>query len=210
MRRTGITLFAIAGLLLCSASLRAQHAVPAQNVPAQNATAPGQACSGEFEVATIKPHPTLDTTITFGGPPGKFQATNISAVLLVQQAFSLPSDQVSGGPSWVESERFDVNAKISDDCWQQLSKLHNEDREQTIRLMLRSLLKERFQLEISHHPKELMVYALVIAKGVPKLRPAGSPKQEQPSGSFLMGMDQRDTPVGDLAHFLSGYLGRSK
>lgn len=165
--------------------------------------------SQEFEVATIKPHPAGDMSIFIGGPPGKYQATNASAKLLVEQAYDLPSDQVSGGPPWADSQRFDINAKIPDERWQQLSKMHHEDQQQAIELMLQSLLKERFQLSISHHPRELTVYALVVAKGGSKLLPPGSPRQEFPGGTVFMGADMRDAPVTDLARFLSSVLHRT-
>ena len=50
-------------------------------------------CTQEFEVATIKPHPSGDMSVRLGGAPGKYQATNASAKLLVEQAFNLPADQ---------------------------------------------------------------------------------------------------------------------
>ena len=133
-----------------------------------------------FEVATVKPHPGEDGMISTGGPPGRYEATNITAKMLIEQAFDLPSDQVTGGPSWIESQHFDVNAKIADDRWQQISKLRNEEKNRFIDAMLQSLLKDRFGLAVSHHPKELIVYALVLAKGGSKLRPAGSPRTRGP------------------------------
>jgi uncharacterized protein (TIGR03435 family) len=172
-------------------------------------SAPATSCPQDFEVATIKPHPAGDYSTMLGGPPGKYQATNASAKVLVERAFELPADQVSGGPDWVESQRFDVNAKIADECWQELDKLHNEEQQKAIDLMLQSLLRDRFKLTVSHHQKELMIYALVVAKGGPKLRPAGSPAPPSVSGSFLMGMTQNNAPVSALATFLSVHFGRT-
>jgi uncharacterized protein (TIGR03435 family) len=152
----------------------------------------------------------MDYTISSGGAPGRYQATNITAKLLIEQAFDLPSDQVTGGPSWMESQHFDVNAKIADEQWQEISKLHQEEQNRLIDGMLQSLLKERFGLAVSHHPRELTIYALVAAKGGPKLRVAGSPRpQEQMSGSFMMGMTQKDVPVTELAKFLSSHFNRT-
>jgi uncharacterized protein (TIGR03435 family) len=167
-------------------------------------------CTQEFEVATIKPHPSGDMSVRLGGAPGKYQATNASAKLLVEQAFNLPADQVSGGPSWAESQRFDVNAKVADDCWQQLSKLQNEERQKAMGLMLQTLLKDRFKLAVSHHPRDLMVYALVVAKGGAKLQPTGSLSSQKPvSGAFMMGMTQHNAPVNALATFLSTHFRRT-
>ena len=167
--------------------------------------------SPEFEVATIKPHPAGDFVISVGGPPGRFEAKNVTARMLVELAFNVPAHQVSGGPAWVESQHFDVTAKISDAEWQDLNKLDNEQRNQAIQHMLQSLLSQRFQLSVSRQPKDLLVFALVVAKTGAKLRLAGSPKLPEPSEGkvVVMGMDQNDAPVSALATFLSGYFGRT-
>jgi uncharacterized protein (TIGR03435 family) len=77
--------------------------------------------------------------------------------------------------------------------------------------MLQTLLTERFKLTASHHPRELTVYALVIAKGGPKLRVTGTPRPTEPhlEGTFLMAMTQDDVPVSALAIFLSSHFGRT-
>lgn len=184
--------------------------MPASSAIAQNSSAvPDTSPKPDaFEVATIKPHPGVDGVISSGGPPGRYNASNITAKMLIEQAFDLPADQVTGGPPWIESQHLDVNAKIADDRWQQISKLHNEEKTRAIDAMLQALLEERFGLVISHHPKELTVYALVLAKGGSKLPPAGSPRSKGPSGSFMMGMTQNDIPVIALARFLSSHFHR--
>src|SRR5579863_4126759 len=68
----------------------------------------------EFEVATIKPHPKGPHFFTVAWPPGRFEAKNVTAKLLVEQAFNVPDDQVSGEPDWADSQHFDVAAKIDD------------------------------------------------------------------------------------------------
>lgn len=165
----------------------------------------------EFEVATVKPHPGVDYTIELGTPEsGRYRSTNITAKVLIEQAFELPSDQVTGGPSWIGSQRFDLIAKIADDRWQQISKLRREEQNHIVNGMVQSLLKDRFGLVVSHHPKELTVYALVVGKGGPKLRAAGSPRpQGEIHGSFLMGATLKDAPVTELAKFLSGHFNRT-
>lgn len=167
----------------------------------------------EFEVATIKPHPAGDAVISWGGEPGRFEAKNVTGKMLVEQAFHVPEQQVSGGPAWVDSQHFDVAAKIADTQWQEINKLDYYHQQQVIRPMLRALLQDRFQLEIRHEPRELVVYTLVVAKGGAKLRAPGMPKPPLPGGSgekyFLMTMDQTDVPVSVLADFLSQHFGRT-
>src|ERR1700733_2349311 len=120
----------------------------------------------EFEVATIKPHQSGDGTISMGEPPSRYEARNVTAKMLVEQAFGLPADQVIGGPPWIESQHFDVSAKMSDTQWEEIKGLDYFHRHRSVNLMLQSLLKDRFRLLISHQPNELTVYALIQAGAV--------------------------------------------
>jgi uncharacterized protein (TIGR03435 family) len=148
-----------------------------------------------------------------GGPPGRYEARNVTAKMLVEQAFGVPADQVSGGPPWFESQRFDVSAKISDSQWEEIKGLDSFHRNQSENLMLQPLLKDRFQLLVSHQPKELTVYALVQAKGGAKLHVHGEPETSKPPDTgprySLMAMDQKDAPIIALADFLSGHFRRT-
>lgn len=191
----------IAGVLL-SGSVFGQRA--------NDATDKKVEATPEFEVATIKPHPPGDFMSSVGGPPGRFEANNVTAKMLVELAFNVPALQVSGGPSWIASQHFDVAAKISDAQWQDLNKMDEEQRNQSIQHMLQSLLAQRFQLAISHQQKDLLVFALVVAKTGAKLRLAGSSTPETPDRRELaLAMDQSDVPVSALATFLSGHFGRT-
>jgi len=163
----------------------------------------------EFEAATISPHPAEEFTFSVGGPPGRFEAKNVTAKMLVQMAFNVASDRVSGGPQWVGSQHFDVTAKISDAQWQGLNRL-DSDRDQLVQRMLQSLLIRRFQLAVTHQQRNLLVFALVPSKSGAKLRAAGTPKpgpvEEKP---LLMTMEQNDVPVSALASFLAAHFGRT-
>ena len=167
----------------------------------------------EFEVATIKPHRSGDGVISMGGPPGRYEARNITAKMLVEAAFSLPADQVAGGPPWIESQHFDVSAKVPDAQWEEMKPLDYAHRVLAMNLMLRSLLQDRFRLLVSHQPKELTVYALIQARGGAKLHVSGEPeapkRPDAGNRSFMMAMDQKDIPVTTLANFLSGHFRRT-
>jgi uncharacterized protein (TIGR03435 family) len=167
----------------------------------------------EFEVATIKPHPSGDGIISIGGPPSRFDGKNLTVKILVEQAFGVPADQVTGGPPWIESQHFDVSAKISDTDWDAIKGLDFSHRQQAVNRMLQTLLKDRFRLVVSHQPKELTVYALVQARGGAKLRIHGEPEPPKPPDSgartFMMVMEQKDIPVSTLANFLSGHFRRT-
>src|ERR1700722_8554589 len=67
-----------------------------------------------FEVAVIKPNPGIDehNTIASGVfPGGLFQATNNSLRMLLKRAFHLEDFQIYGAPDWIDSARFDIEAK---------------------------------------------------------------------------------------------------
>src|SRR5580693_5552131 len=68
----------------------------------------------QFEVATIKPSaPSPDGrwTMTVGGDPGRIDYQGWPLKILLSRAFDMKDDQISG-PDWLDSERFDVIAKI--------------------------------------------------------------------------------------------------
>ncbi len=134
----------------------------------------GQAAFGQapdpalkFEVASVRPAAPVQGNLMFGtqgGPgtkdPERVTFTNVNLRLVLQNAYDILDDQISG-PPWLESTRFDIDAKVP----------AGATREQ-FRVMLQNLLKERFQLAFHRDKKDFVVYELVPAKGGPKLKPA--------------------------------------
>lgn len=121
----------------------------------------------EFEVADVRINTSGQTaiqgTILAGG---QLSVRNIPMKELIVQAYKAGS--VAGGPNWLDSERFDIIAKAPPNT--------SED---TLRLMLQTLLAERFKLAIHQEQKITAVFALVAAKGGLKLQAAagsGQPK----------------------------------
>jgi uncharacterized protein (TIGR03435 family) len=121
------------------------------------------AAGPQFEVASIKAaNPTAPRPGRLGAVPvvtssGRLTARNAKLTELIKGAYAVEDYQVSGGPAWIDSARFDVEAKVGD----------RADRDQLL-LMLRALLADRFKLALHRETKELAVYALVVAKGGPK------------------------------------------
>ena len=97
-----------------------------------------------------------------GGPgspdPGQITYSNVSLKQVLTNAYGIKSYQISG-PKWLDSERFDIVAKIA----------MGSTKEQ-FQMMLQNLLAERFKLAVHHETKELPIYALVVGKGGPKLK----------------------------------------
>jgi uncharacterized protein (TIGR03435 family) len=83
-------------------------------------------------------------------------------------------------PGWAGSEHFDIDAKIADADVEAIKELPPDERFQQYRLMVQSLLSDRFQMKVRLETRELPVYALVVAKNGAKLVPAASPVREKP------------------------------
>lgn len=168
-----------------------------------------------FEVASIKPAATdARGTMIRMMPGGGLTVTNATLRLLLTLAYDVRDFQVSGGPGWVGSERYDINAKAerspsSDPVPEDPRKMTDEQRktnQEQMRQRLQALLAERFQLAIHRETKEAPVYALVVAKNGPKLQESkeGGPR-------LMMGRGQlngQGALMEMLATVLSNQLGR--
>lgn len=157
----------------------------------------------QFDVATIKPNSEKDNRFIMPGGPqgGTYRATGVTLKMLIMYAYGVPAAfQVSGGPSWVGNERWDIQAKVEGEPPQ---------RDQFVE-MLRALIEDRFQLKIRRETKEMPVYELVIAKNGSKLTPhSGDPPKPPDRLRIRFGsMRFQDSSIGPLAYQLSLQLGR--
>jgi uncharacterized protein (TIGR03435 family) len=129
-----------------------------------------------FEVATIKKNVSAQDAVSGRvgvayKPGGRIIATNATLRLLIQFAYavhdsqnhSLPlkASQVVGGPDWIDSEGYDIEAKPEGDT----------DRSQAW-LMMQTLLADRFRLTLRRETRNLPVYDLTVKKSGLKLPPA--------------------------------------
>ncbi len=116
----------------------------------------------KFEVASIKRNTLGGFGIRILAPsPRRFEADNVWLRLLIQTAWNVKDYQITGGPGWAGSDRYDVQATTDSDA--------SFDQK---RLMLQALLEDRFQLMLHRETKESQVYELVAAKGGVKLPPS--------------------------------------
>jgi uncharacterized protein (TIGR03435 family) len=113
----------------------------------------------EFEVASIKINKIGGGT-TFGAGNGGSGGRNVTLKALMAFAYRIQAYQILGGPSWVSSDRFDIEARAAD---------RNSDPDQ-LRLMLQSLFEDRFQLRIHREMQLSNVYALVVGKKGSRLK----------------------------------------
>jgi uncharacterized protein (TIGR03435 family) len=168
-----------------------------------------------FEVASIKlAQSGMRGRFFRMGDPSRFSTGNVPTKDLIGFAYHVQPFQISGGPSWIDSEGYDIEAKVDDSTIAELQKLSPEQRMDQYRLMLRSLLADRFKLKLDHQTKELPIYALVVAKGGPKLTPTKlnpdvppSPQAKAPPQGPMLRMapgrlEAKMTPITALAEVL--------
>lgn len=178
-RRTG--LFASAAVLLAAVFAFA-NATQLQ-AQAQNTTA---VSTYEYEVATILPSKPGGNGVGLLPSPNGLIARNATLQMLVTAAYGVENYQVSGGPSWFTSDRYDIDAKIEASVADALQKLSPSERTKARQHMLQALLADRFKLTIRRETSELPVYSLVIAKNGPKI------KQAEFGNAYGNGLHDRD------------------
>lgn len=128
-----------------------------------------------FEVASIKlADPSVRTRGRgFSSPdPSQFHVINMTANGMIKFVFGLKDFQLVGGPEWANSKEYDIDAKVEDSLAKRTQTMSRPERQQQERMMLHSLLIQRFKLSVSHVTKIEPEYALVVAKGGPKLTPS--------------------------------------
>src|ERR1700722_3983486 len=133
------------------------------------------AATPSFEVATIKPAAPPATSMGAGGgmrfairmgaqggpgtsDPGQITYSNLPLKNLLVNAFGVKTYQISG-PAWIDTERFDIVAKVPQGATKD-----------DVKLMLQNLLAERFKLTLHREKKDLPMYALVVAKRGPTMK----------------------------------------
>jgi uncharacterized protein (TIGR03435 family) len=201
----------VLGGLMLAGSLTPRWIAFAQSAP-----------QASFEVASVKPNTSGDLPYSVRIlPGGRLRGINASLRSLITAAWAIPDSRLSGGPPWVDSARFDIEAKGQLDA--------GKPTEDQISQMLQTLLADRFRLELRKETKEVPVYALLIAKNGPKLEApvgkgcfdphAGVPPPTtgigeppaRPCGGFNMLPGQMfgaKVPMWRFAMNLSRFLGR--
>jgi uncharacterized protein (TIGR03435 family) len=150
--------FILAGIAIATLTAFAQEA-PA---PTPAATKPRA-----FEVATIKPNNKNDGRWRLQPTPDGYTAMGVSLRKLVQEAYGVFDDKLlTGGPSWIDRDKFDLEAKFDAAAIPDAKNLTYRQRAD----MLQPLLADRFKLKVHHETKEFPVFNLVIAKSEPKLQ----------------------------------------
>lgn len=135
-----------------------------------------------FDAATIKPPDPKapDRLAGFYGYPGGRVFFGGSIKLLAELAFNLQDYQLAGGPNWISSQWFEMNAVPPEVSPSRNIKLQNAEPTSEQRLMLQSLLRDRFGFKYHLEMKEGEVYVLSRGSSALQLRspkdPAADPR----------------------------------
>ena len=169
----------------------------------QATSTPGSPC---FEVATIRPSQSENAGVSFQVAPMRFRAEAATLTDLILFAYHIPSkEQVQQAPHWASTERFDVDAKIDDAQATATKSLAPSQQMEQYRLMLQSLLKERFALRVHEQAEEMPVYALEPARDGPRLAATATPlKLPNLSGWSSGRVVAHGVKIGLLCEGLSG------
>jgi bla regulator protein blaR1 len=181
------------------------------------AAGPQQSLS--FEVASIKSSPQNCgpagpcPSMIRREPGGGMRVAGMSLKMLIGFGYNVREFQIIGGPSWINTERFDINAKGDShdeiDSAADPAKLSDEQRKTALereRERLRNLLADRFQLAIRREMKEQQVYALVVAKSGRKLQESKEGIDRMRMGRGMLSGNGVEPAM--LANALSQQLGR--
>lgn len=187
-----------------------------------SAAAIGQESAPRFEVASIKPaSPDARGNFIRSMPGGRMEVTNMTLKDMMTLAWQVQPFQVEGGPPWISSARYDINAKAE-----------KAPAQGEMPLMMQALLQDRFGLVIRKETREMPIYAIVLARKDGKLGPKmieskeGScvkydPQQPPPTergkapafcGNMFMGLNRMQAvaaPVSNLPGMMSRMLGRT-
>jgi uncharacterized protein (TIGR03435 family) len=153
-----------------------------------------------FDAASIKPSSANKRGGGFNAPPGRLDVKNQSLRELIKFAFNIHDYQLTGGPGWIDGDRYDIVASTA-----------GQSTTTQKRLMLQALLTERFALAVHQDTKDISGYALIVAKGGPKFQAAKTDE-----GSMMLGRNERglrtltvgNSRMTGLAAMLADVLGR--
>jgi uncharacterized protein (TIGR03435 family) len=149
------------------------------------------AAQPEFEVVSVKPAPPAVNGVSSreSVDAGLLTYTNFTLRRLISNAYGVTEGQIAG-PAWIADNLYHVQARLP-------AGASRSD----VPAMLQAMLADRFKLAAEHVKKKMPVYALVIAKGGHKMKPAGN--SDSGYGGGIRRIDGRGITMATLAKLLS-------
>jgi uncharacterized protein (TIGR03435 family) len=125
-----------------------------------------------FDAASMRQNNSGDQNTSFRRQPGGLTATNAPAAMFISMAYQLQPFQMQGAPGWLNSERYDVVARMAANADAGAGAAGSPD---AVAMALRAFLADRLKLAVHWETQQRDVYALVQARPDGKLGPAIRP-----------------------------------
>jgi uncharacterized protein (TIGR03435 family) len=125
--------------------------------------------------------------------PGNLRMRDVTVATCIKWAYTLQDSQISG-PEWLQTEHFDIMAKADEPVG-----------DEQMKAMMRSLLKDRFQLSFHRQDKELRSYVMTVGKGGHKFHESAagtSPSRE----NSAIGTVAKAITMKEFGDFMAGPL----
>ena len=154
MMRAYIRRVALVAVTLAASAVAARQSAPQWQI--------GAGGSAKFDVASVKISRSdapassnfpLGPGDGYAATGGLFQSTNQPLAAYIAFALKLRENDLVGVPAWAFNDRYDITARRD-----------GERSKDQMRLMMQSLLEDRFKMRVHHQTKEGPVYALVLSK----------------------------------------------
>ncbi len=175
-----------------------------------------------YELASLTPNHSDNNISRVMITPEGFTDTNASVKSLITFAYNIQEHQLSGGPSWIDTEKYDLVLKSTAASPQQGS-MPDPKLESQVRLAVQHVLADRFHLTLTQQDQDMATYALTVAPGGSKLIEAAeepaAPSADGPGHPHIVtskammkngaGQMSLTGPTSAIADMLSGPLGRT-
>lgn len=160
-----------------------------------------------FDVLSVKPANPNTPGMSIQTNRGRFVGRGVTLAFLIQFAYQLKPFQIFGGPTWINSEKYEIEGKFDAE--------ENKNNDDKLLLMLQAGLTDRFKLKSHRETRELPIFVLGVAKGGPILRPAQDVSKssmqggrQSARGANSHSLTSTGSTLANLAAQLSQNLGR--
>jgi len=166
------------GVLAATVMLAGAMHAAAQNLPmpltqgGSSAAIDAKVKLPEYDVASIKENKSGTNRMEWRSTDDGFSATNLHMKSLIASAYGVNEELVSGGPGWLNSSGFDINAKVAGEDMAALKNLSGKQRA----AMLQPLLQDRCKLKAHVATRMLPIFNLEVSRAGTKLKQSNAPK----------------------------------
>jgi uncharacterized protein (TIGR03435 family) len=114
----------------------------------------------DVEVATIKPTRPGNDEMMFQTRGGTLVTKNLTLGFMMSFAYDLPAGQIAGKPGWMDTDKWDIEAKPD---------TPGEPNASQLKVMMQKLFAERFGLQVHEEKRKMAAYVLSVSKDGPKM-----------------------------------------